>query len=83
MVVEHRLPDLAPRALDRGQLVLPLGLELALVLVPQRRLPPLQQRPQLDQTALALPRRLVQAQTPNQVPNLFQAVFQQSLHQDQ
>ena len=82
MVVEHRLPDLAPRALDRGQLVLPLGLELALVLVPQRRLPPLQQRPQLDQPAQALPRRLAQAQTPNQVPNLFQAVLQQNLPHD-
>jgi len=81
VVVEDPL-DLAPPAPDQERSVLRQDREQALVPAGSRRLPPLQQRPQLDQTALALPRRLVQAQTPNQVPNLFQAVFQQNLHQD-
>ena len=42
----------------------------------------LQQHLQLDQKARALPQHLDQAQTPSQVLNLFQEVFQQNLHQD-
>ena len=57
--------------------------ELALVPVPQPAVCRLSNSVRNWIKWQALHRHLAQAQTPNQVPNLFQAVFQQSLHQDQ
>jgi len=69
VVVEDPL-DLAPPAPDQERSVLRQDRGQALVPAGSRHLPPLQQHPQLDQTALALPRCPALIQTPNQVPDL-------------
>jgi len=81
VVAEHHL-DPAPQDLDREQSAPLLDQVPVLALVRPQRQQHLRQHPQLGQTVRALPQHLDQAQTPNQVLTLYQAVFQQNLRLD-
>tara|TARA_B100001741_G_C16416903_1_gene534340 strand:+ start:267 stop:515 length:249 start_codon:yes stop_codon:yes gene_type:complete len=81
VVVEHH-PDPALQDLGQEQLAPLPDQAPVLVLVRPQRQQHLRQHPQLGQTVRALPQHLDQAQTPNQVLTLYQAVFQQNLRLD-
>tara|TARA_A100001037_G_scaffold63452_1_gene55546 strand:- start:440 stop:688 length:249 start_codon:yes stop_codon:yes gene_type:complete len=81
VVAEHH-PDPAPQDLGQEQLAPLPDQAPVLVLVRPQRQQHLRRHPQQGQTVRALPQHLDQAQTPNQVLTLYQAVFQQNLRLD-
>ena len=81
-MVAERHPDPAPQNLDQEQSAPLLDQEPVLALVIPQRQQHFRQHLQLDRTIWALPQHLDQAQTPNQVLTLYQAVFQQNLRLD-